>query len=429
MTQIIRDWFEGVRWLDPATGGDRPVAVAIAAESPTAAPRLIPDPDPTLRPATPQDGSHLILGPALVDAYSRSGEPGFESRETLAQYLAAAAAGGFGRTALLPVGQPPADTVAALRDRRDRLAALAQPGHPQVALWAALTLNRDGKQLAELADLAAAGAIGFTDNRPIADPTLLQHLLDYAQILQRPIALWPRNSTWAGEGVVLDGPLALRLGLPSYPAAAESSAVATLLEVVATVPTPVHLMRIATARSVHLIRQAKAAGLPITASTTWLHLLRDASHLAESQRSSGWPYDPNLRLDPPLGNPSDRTALITALAEGTLDAIAIDHTPYTYEEKTVPFGQAPPGAIGLEIALPLLWHHLVIPGHCPALRLWDALSAAPARCLHWPDAPEPSPWILFDPTQTWIAGPGTLRSPAHNTPWLGHPIPGQVCQC
>ncbi|MDX2255919.1 MAG: amidohydrolase family protein [Pseudanabaenaceae cyanobacterium bins.39] len=181
-------------------------------------------------------------------------------------------------------------------------------------------------------------------------------------------------------------------------------------------------MRISTARGVELIRTAKDRGLPITASTTWMHLLLNTSDVAS--------YDPNLRLEPPLGTPTDQAALIAAVQSGIIDAIAVDHSPHTYEDKTVPFAEAPPGAIGLELALPLLWQTLVAPGHWSALDLWQALSTRPARCLGQSPATiapgQTAEVILFDPHHTWQVTPTTLQSLSSNTPWQGKMVTGRV---
>jgi len=141
-------------------------------------------------------------------------------------------------------------------------------------------------------------------------------------------------------------------------------------------------------------------------------------------------YDPSLRLDPPLGNPGDRQALIQGIQDGTIDAIAIDHSPYTYEEKTVAFAEAPPGAIGLELALPLLWQTFVATGKWEALTLWRSLSSNPACCLGQIPArialDHPAELTLFDPQTEWQVSPQTLRSLASNTPWLGQTLKGKV---
>jgi len=221
---------------------------------------------------------------------------------------------------------------------------------------------------------------------------------------------------------VRDGVIATQLGLPGNPTIAETSSLASLLEIIATFDTPLHLMRISTARGVELIQAAKAKGLPITASTTWMHLLFNDEALQS--------YNPNLRLEPPLGDRQDQIALIQAVQQGILDGIAIDHTPYAYEEKTVAFTEAPPGVIGLELALPLLWEHLVATGTLSALELWRALSTQPAQCLHQTPATlaigQPAELTLFDPHCAWKAETQTLKSLSSNTPWLGQPIAGRV---
>ena len=143
-------------------------------------------------------------------------------------------------------------------------------------------------------------------------------------------------------------------------------------------------------------------------------------------------YDPNLRLEPPLGNPVDQAALIRGIREGIIDAIAVDHTPYTYEEKTVAFDEAPHGAIGLELALPLLWHALVEKGDWSALELWQHISTQPAICLQQrPSAiapQQPAELVLFNPQETWNVEKHALKSHSHNTPWLGQPLTGRVMQ-
>jgi dihydroorotase len=155
-----------------------------------------------------------------------------------------------------------------------------------------------------------------------------------------------------------------------------------------------------------------------------MHLLLDTEDLGS--------YNPNLRLEPPLGNPDDRAALIQGVREGILDAIAIDHTPYTYEEKTVAFAEAPTGAIGFELALPLLWHTLVETGDWSALELWQRISTSPAICLQQKTSAialeQPAELVLFNPHETWKADRQTLKSRSSNTPWLGKQLTGRVVQ-
>lgn len=376
-----------------------------------------------------RDCRGLILGPGLVDLYSHSGEPGFEERETLVSLMQAAQAGGFSRVALLPDTTPPVDNLAGLarlhvkrldvgkRRRPETLTPI-----PQLYFWGALTQGVQGQQMTELAELAAAGVVGFTDGQPIQNLGLLRRLLEYLKPLNKPVALWPEFRELSGNGIMREGYDSIRFGLPGSPAIAETSALAALLEVVEATGTPVHVMRVSTARSVQMIWEAKVRGLPITASTTWMHLLLDTEAVSS--------YNPNFRLWPPLGNPTDRIGLRRGVQQGIVDAIAIDHTPYTYEEKTVAFGEAPPGAIGLELALPLLWQSLVESGEWSALELWRVLSTQPALCLGQNPAAiapgQPAEVTIFDPQMTWTVENQSLKSRSGNTPWLGQQVTGRV---
>lgn len=370
----------------------------------------------------PGDGRWLL--PGLVDLYSHSREPGHEAEETLESLLQAAQAGGITRLGVLPTTVPTLDQPAQIHHLlalRRQLSPEVDP-LPQLYPWGALTVAAQGEQMAELMELAATPIVGFTDGGALPAPVLLQRLLEYAGPLGKPVALWPCDRALAALGVAREGADALVYGLPAVPATAETAALAALLEQVARQPVPLHLMRLSTARSVDLVAQAKAQGLPVTASTPWLHLLKSSADLAT--------YDPNLRLAPPLGNPTDREALVAGVAAGTIDAVAIDHTPHSYEAKTVGFASAPPGAIGLELALPLLWHHLVDGGLWSPAVLVRALSTAPSQI--WGQTPptiapgHPAEMVLFDPADPWSVTATELRSRSANTPWWGKTVPGRV---
>ncbi|MEH2357657.1 dihydroorotase [Nostoc sp.] len=393
-----------------------------------------------------RDCQGLVLGPGLVDLYSHSGEPGFEERETLSSFLQAAAAGGFTRVSILPDTSPVIDNPALVAQLQQKRAeghrgrgAEGQRGRgaekslsplhpsspaPLLHLWGAITVDVAGKQMTELADLASAGVVGFTDGKPLENLALVRRVLEYLQPLGKPVAFWPSDRQLTANGVMREGTNALRFGLPPIPASAETTAIAAMLELVATIGTPVHIMRVSTARSVELIASAKAAGLPITASTTWMHLLLDTKAVKS--------YHTSLHLDPPLGNPRDVAALRAGVRAGAIDAIAIDHTPYSYEEKVQAFAEAPAGAIGLELALPLLWQYLVETEEFTALELWRALSTNPAECLGQKVSAilphQPAELTLFDPQQPWKVERKSLYTLSQNTPWLGQQLKGHVLQ-
>ena len=413
---MAQEQLKQVRVLDPLSQVDRVADVLIDAG------KIVDIADPgtgNFSGGIARDCAGLILAPGLVDLYSHSDEPGFETRETLASLTAAAIAGGFTRLTLLPDTHPPLDNTNGLTHIQAQLAADIPL---QVQAWGAITQNLDGEKLVDFADLIQAGVVGFSDGQPLQNTLLLRRLCEYLAPESYPIALWPCDPALAGSGVIREGVDALRLGLSEAPTMAETSVLAALLEIVAQTQVAVHIMRVSTARSVELIQSAKERGLPITASTTWMHVLGNSQSLHT--------YDIHWRLDPPVGNIHDQEALIRGLETGVIDAIAIDHHAYTYEEKTVAFSASPPGTIGLELALPLLWQTLVETERWSPLLLWERLSTSPSRCLR--QAPpqlqvgQPAEVVLFDPQQSWSADSQQLQSLSQNTPWYGQTLTGRI---
>ncbi|MBD2175535.1 dihydroorotase [Pseudanabaena sp. FACHB-1998] len=354
--------------------------------------------------------SGLILGTGAIDLYSTSGEPGHESRETITELVQAAKNGGFSTVGILPNTQPAIDDIAALEFWRN----VQQKYGDRLQPWGAITKGLEGKQFTDMAELAES-VIGFTDSKPVANLLLVRRAMEYIKPLGKLIALFPQNPDLAGSGVIREGRWSLQYGMTGYPAAAETSALAALIELVRLTKAPTHFMRISTVQSVELIAQAKNDGLPITASTTWLHLC----HCDRDLES----YDPNLRLMPPLGSEGDRLALIAGIKSGAIDAIAIDHTPCAYEEKVVPFEVAPVGAIGLEFAIPVLWQSLVTTGLLTASELWKALSINPAKIL---GVAQPQLATLFDANLEWLVDAKAIASQSKNSSYIGRSLIGKV---
>ncbi|MEN9204481.1 MAG: dihydroorotase [Thermostichales cyanobacterium SZTDM-1c_bins_54] len=355
------------------------------------------------------EGRGWVVGPGLVDLYAHSGTPGFEGRETIRSLATAALAGGFTRVGILPSTDPPLDHAGGM--------AVWQHPYPfPTPHWLPWGAYSQGSRLGPLLELAAAGVVGFAEGQPLPELGFVRRLLDYAQVTAKPLLLWPRWESLAQGGVMQEGPWSRRLGLPGIPSSAETVAVAALLELATATQTPLHLMRLSQARSLELI-----SGSRLTASTTWMHLLLTDGDIGRCN------YDASLRLDPPLGTESDRAALRGAVAAGRL-VIATDHHAYTWEEKLVGFEAAPPGAVGLELALPLLWQHLVVPGILSPLALWSALSTQPAQILGLePPSLQPgsrAEVVVLDPERPWQVN--HLYTLGQNTPWWGEQVRGQV---
>jgi dihydroorotase len=409
-----------VRVINPVGNIDQIVDILIAKQK---IQTIIPHIDQLANNTTIINGQGLVIGPGLVDIYSHSGEPGHEDRESLISLTRAAIAGGFTHIAVLPNTVPyldNPDVIISLKRKIQQIKInLTQASC--ISFWGAISRSGECKQMTELADLSRE-VIGFTGQYNLENLSLIRQVMEYVKFLNQPIALTFISNELKVNQVIREGAASIRYGLPGNPHFSEAIAIAALLEMIDAIRTPVHLMRVSTARGVELIAQAKQRGLPVTASTTWMHLLYNTNDLDN--------YDPNLRLEPSLGNENDMQALIEGVRQGVIDAIAIDHTPYTYEEKTVAFAEAPPGVIGLELALPILWQRFVSSGEWSALELWRALSTNPQLCLG--EKPinlspgQPAEMTLFDPNATWTVNKQNLQSQASNTPWWDKEISGRV---
>jgi dihydroorotase len=322
--------------------------------------------------------------------------------------------------------------------------------------WGAVTAERAGETLAALGELADAGVVGFSDDgAPVASATLFRNALAYAGALELPIVDHAEDPTLTFGAEANDGFVATVLGLRGWPAAAEESAVARdlalLADVVRDVPDArLHLTHLSTAGSLELVRRAKAAGLPVTCDVTPHHLALSEDWIAGARRwaweASGdpWadgsgaivaaPFDRSLRVNPPLRGVADAAACREALIDGTADAIATDHAPHASVDKDVEFGLAANGMSGLETALGVVLA-MVDAGLVPLHRTIEALTTGPARILgsRWGDraAPglvegAPADLVVFDRSATWQAEPDALASRGKNTPLLGRELSGLV---
>jgi dihydroorotase len=365
------------------------------------------------------DASGCIVCPGLVDLSARLREPGFEYRATLESEMAAATAGGVTSLACPPDTDPVLDEpgLVEMLTHRARLPEFARV-HPV----GALTIGLDGERLTEMAELAEAGCVAFGQaNRTIVDTQVLLRALQYAATFDFPVWLQPQDKFLARKGVAHDGEVAARLGLPGIPVAAETIAIASLLELVRITGTRLHLRRISSAAGLAMIVAAREAGVDVTCEVTINHL-----HLTDMD--IGY-FNAHARLDPPLRSQRDREALRAGLASGAINALISDHTPVDDDGKQMPFEEAETGATGLELLLPLTlkWAQEM---KLPLVTALARVTCDPARILGTGAGQLAVGGIadicVFDPQAEFLVTRENLKSQGKNTPFLGLSLPGRV---
>jgi dihydroorotase len=373
----------------------------------------------------------------FIDLHAHLREPGFEESETIATGSQAALRGGFTTICAMPNTEPPIDTPGLIAELVARGVAA---GGARVLPIATVTRGRRGKELADLVELAAAGAVAFSDDgSPVDDSRLFRHALEYARTKELLVIEHPQDSALSGKGVMNDGAVSAALGLAGIPNAAEETAVARAILAADAVDGRVHLTHISTAGSLDMIRAAKARGIRVTCDVTPHHLaltddwVRGRRALAWEQGLKGqevaaapanaMPYDSNTKMNPPLRRLHDVRALWIGLADGTVDAIATDHAPHASVRKDVEFDQAAFGISGLETALPLVLGG-VDAGWCDLDTAIRALTEGPARVLGI--RPNDDDWIAIKLDEPWIVSAQGLTSLGKNTPLLGRTLRGRV---
>jgi dihydroorotase len=365
------------------------------------------------------DARGLVVAPGIVDLAARLREPGFEHKATLESEMRAAVAGGVTTLVVPPDTDPPLDEPGLVEMLKHRAKSLNLAHlHP----LGALTARMEGERLAELAELRDAGCVAFSQaNAPLPGTEVLWRALQYAATFGYGVWLQPQDPSLARGGVAHDGEVATRLGLGGIPSFAETIALATVLSLVRITGTRVHFCRLSTAEGVAMVRAAKREGLPVSADVA-------ANHVHLSDIDIGW-FDAHFHLVPPLRSIRDRDALRAGLADGTIDAICSDHTPVDEDAKLLPFAESEPGAVGLELLLPLTLKWAAD----AKVSLVDALAritSDPARVLRIGTghlgAGQVADVCVFDPAAHVRVTPEWLRSQGKNTPFLGYELPGAV---
>lgn len=420
------DWLlKGARVLDPANDVDAVRDVLIEDGKVACIGDALP-----AREVSCVDASGLVLTPGFVDLHCHLREPGFEYKETIATGTRAAVRGGFTTVCSMantdPVVDTPATVAFILKRAKDAGAARVFP-------LAAVTQGFGGTQLVEMAALAEAGVVAFSDDGvPIADARMMRHALEYSLLVGKPIVNHCEEPSLAHGGVMNEGPTSLRLGLRGMPAEAEETMVARDALLARRTGAHVHIAHVSTQGSVAIIRAAKQQGIRITAEVTPHHLtLTEAIVAAGLQAEIGatLAYDTHAKVNPPLRAEADITALIEGLNDGTIDAIATDHAPHSTTDKLCEFSEADSGISCLETAFSQAYQ-LVQDGRLTLQTLISKLTVEPSQVFGLPTGTlspgAPADLALLDFEGTWTVEPSVFASKGKNTPIAGTRLPGRV---
>ncbi len=415
----------GGRVIDPARGIDGILDVLIADG------RVVEvRPGIDVAPARVLDARGCIVAPGFVDLHAHLREPGFEQKGTIATETGAALRGGFTTICAMPNTRPAPDCGPVLESVLERF---QRDGRNRILPIGCITRSREGRELAELAELAAGGVIAFSDDgNPVADPRLMRNALALAGALGLPITEHCDSPEMHGQGAMNEGAVSERLGLSGQPAAAEAAAIARNIELAAAAGARLHIAHVTTRRGIEIIAEAKQRGLPVTCEVTPSHLF-----LTEDAVSGDGPepaYDTNAKINPPLRTEADRRALLAALDAGIIDAIATDHAPHAIEDKLVEFEDAAFGISCFESAASTLLT-LVARGELRAERMVEALTSRPAACFgidrRIPGAGRLEPGVsrdvvILDPSAEVTVDPTRWVSKGKNTPLAGKLLRGEV---
>ncbi|MFA5065737.1 MAG: dihydroorotase [Dehalococcoidia bacterium] len=376
------------------------------------------------------DASGLIASPGFIDLHCHLRQPGYENKETIATGAAAAARGGYTTICCMPNTNPPLDNAGIVNHVRD----IASRDAPLVRVLpvGCITGGRAGRELVNMAELASAGCIGFSDDgSPVSDTRIMSLAMENAAVLDLPIIDHCEDINLSQGGHMNDGWVAVRLGLKGIPAAAEEIMVARDIALCELTGARLHVTHMSTAGSTQLVRDAKQRGLKVTCDVTPHNLTLTHERVMKVQDTprTALAYDTNTRVNPPLRSPADIEALIRGIMDGTIDAIATDHAPHTIEEKLCEFENAISGISGFETAFGVLMS-LVHTGSISLKTLLACLTAGPAKILQngtgtlRPGAH--ADITLLDTEREWTVDVKDFLSKGRNTPFNGCKLKGLV---
>jgi dihydroorotase len=366
------------------------------------------------------DASGKIVTPGLIDMHVHLREPGREEDETIETGTAAALAGGFTSIGCVPNTDPPLDSQGAVEFVRHQA---ARAGNCNVYVIGCVSKNREGKELAELGQLVAAGAVAFSDDgAPVYDPELMRRAFEYCLMFDKPVLNHAEIRELTQHGVMHEGLVSLILGLTGIPAAAEDVMTSRDIALAEATGGRLHMMHVSTSGAVEIIRRAKRRNVRVTAEVTPHHFTLTDECLRK--------FDSNCKMNPPLRSQDHVEACIAGLADGTIDAIASDHAPHAKEKKMQELDQAPFGIVGLETALGLVITRLVEPGHLDWSNALAKMTVNPARILGIPKGTlkigADADITIIDPEVRWRVDPAEFRSKSTNTPFAGWELKGRA---
>jgi dihydroorotase len=362
-----------------------------------------------------------IVAPGFIDMHVHLREPGFEYKETILTGCTAAAAGGFTAVCCMPNTNPPIDDEAVVRLIKER-ARIAMNGLVDVYPVAAVTKGRKGEHLAPLAELAAAGAVAFSDDGdPVHDAEIMRRALEYASMFNRPVIQHAQDIPMTKGGAMNEGFTATRLGIPGMPPVAEDAVLARDIQISKYTGARYHLAHMSTAGATAMVRAAKAEGLNVTCEVTPHHFSLTDEAVSE--------FDTNTKMNPPLRTREDVDALKKGLKDGTIDVIATDHAPHSFDEKQVEFQSAPFGIVGLETALGLVVTELVNSGVLTLSQMIEKMSTNPRRIVNLPEIRiaegQQANLTIFDPATEWVVDIQAFKSKSKNSPFGGRKLTGK----
>jgi dihydroorotase len=359
------------------------------------------------------------IAPGFIDLHCHLREPGREDEETIRTGTRAALAGGFTRVCCMPNTEPAVDNENIVRAIVNES---ARWGQARVLPIAAATKGRQGAELAEIGAMKNAGAIAVSDDgNPIASAEMMRRVLEYAKVFDLPVINHCEETTLTRDGVMNEGRVSARLGLPGMPAAAEEMMVVRDILLAGQTGGRLHIAHVSTRGSVELIRWAKQRGMAVTCET--------CPHFFTLTDENVAGFDPNYKMNPPLRTEADRMAIKEGLADGTIDVIATDHAPHLASEKEVEFGKAPFGIIGFETAFSLGIEELVNTRYLSLGGLVAKLTRAPAQVIGLPcrlAEGEAADLVVFDPELKWQYTAEAVYSKSRNSPFIGRRLVGKI---